>query len=118
MQDRRRSAAPLSHPSRPCCGVPGREREIRMIREDTELLAELARLNTDITPFCLRIMEGSAGAAEQAHYAERLIATGERLRRRAEAMSGTVIEGEVVPSAAHKQSVALPSHTVEPVRRP
>jgi len=89
-----------------------------MIREDRELLAELARLNTDMAPLGLKIMEGSASTAEQAHYAERLIAAGERLRRRAEAMGGTAIEGEVVASAAHEQSIALPSHTVEPDCRP
>lgn len=45
-----------------------------MIREDRELLTELARLNTDMAPFAMRVMDGSASAAEQAHYAQRLIA--------------------------------------------
>ena len=92
-----------------------------MIREDRELLAELARLNTDIPTLALRIMEGSASAREQTHYADRLIAAGEWLRRRAEAMGGTVIEGDMVEGQValtsgdvNKQSVALPSHTVEP----
>lgn len=92
-----------------------------MIREDRELLAELARLNTDMTTLALRIMEGSASTREQASYAERLIAAGERLRRRAEAMGGTVIEGDVVEEQValtsrdvNEQSVTLPSHTVEP----
>jgi hypothetical protein len=31
-----------------------------MIREDRELLAELARLNTAMAPLALRIMDGSA----------------------------------------------------------
>ena len=52
-----------------------------MIREDRELLAELARLNRDMGVLCLRIMEGSANAAEQQAYAQRLIAAGERLGR-------------------------------------
>ncbi len=67
-----------------------------MIREDRELLAELARLNTAMAPLALRIMEDSASAAEQACYAQRLIAAGEQLQRRANAASGVVIEGEVL----------------------
>jgi len=96
-----------------------------VIREDRELLAELARLNTDMPSLALRIMDGSASAWEQTYYAERLIAVGERLRRRAEAVSGTlgegvaidetVIEGQVVEGQIaltggdrDEQSVALP----------
>lgn len=81
-----------------------------MIRADRELLAELARLNTDMASLALRVMEGSASAVEQRHYAKRLIAAGGRLRRRADGMDGAVIEGEVVAGA----SIALPAHTVEP----
>ncbi|MGH3936165.1 MAG: hypothetical protein ACRDS1_14510 [Pseudonocardiaceae bacterium] len=44
----------------------------------------------------LPIMEGSASAAEQACYAQRLIAAGERLQWRANGTSGVVIEGEVL----------------------
>jgi len=101
-----------------------------MIREDRELLAELARLNTDMPSQALRIMEGSASFREQAHYAERLIAAGERLRRRAEVMGqtlvegrvvcGTVIEGDVVEGRValtsgdgDEKSVALPFPAVE-----
>lgn len=80
-----------------------------MIREDRELLAELARLNSDMASLGLRVMEGSASAAEQEHYAQRLIAVGERLQRRADGMGGAVIEGEVVAEA----SVALPVRTIE-----
>lgn len=81
-----------------------------MIREDRELLAELAQINTAMAPLAMRIMEGSAGAAEQTHYAQRLIAAGERLRRRAAEMTGTVIEGEVLASGP----LTLPAHPVEP----
>lgn len=83
-----------------------------MIREDRELLAELARLNTEMPSLGLRVMEGSASAAEQRHYAKRLIAAGERLQRRADGPAGTVIEGEVVTGS----SIALPAHTVGPDR--
>lgn len=67
-----------------------------MIREDRELLAELARLNNDMAPLAMRVMDDSASIAEQAHYAERLIVAGERLQRRADGTSGTVIEGDVL----------------------
>lgn len=80
-----------------------------MIREDRELLAELARLNGDMASLGMRIMEGSAGAAEQQHYAQRLITAGQRLARRADETGGMVIEGEVEA----EQPVALPGNTVE-----
>lgn len=83
-----------------------------MIREDRELLAELARLNSDMASLGLRIMEGAASSAEQAHYAQRLITAGERLRRRADGVSGAVIEGEVLANGP----LALPGHTAEPRR--
>ncbi|MGH4021213.1 MAG: hypothetical protein ACRDT0_18690 [Pseudonocardiaceae bacterium] len=82
-----------------------------MIREDRELLAELAQLNGDMAQLGMRIMEGSAAAIEQQDYAERLIAAGERLERRAEAMGRTVIEGEV----RAEEPIGLPVHTAEPV---
>ncbi len=81
-----------------------------MIREDRELLTELARLNREMAPLALRMMEGSAGIAEQRNYAERLIAAGERLKQRTEATKGTVIEGDVL---SH-QPLRLPELTVEP----
>lgn len=81
-----------------------------MIREDRELLAELARLNTDMPSLGLRMMDGSADAAEQEHYAQRLISVGKRLRRRAESRGGMVVEGEV------QESLALPAHAVEPIQ--
>jgi hypothetical protein len=43
-----------------------------MIREDRELLAELARLNTAMASFAMRIMDGSVSIAEQQSYAQRL----------------------------------------------
>ena len=79
-----------------------------MIREDRELLVELARLNGDMPSLALRIMDGSASVAEQQHYAQRLIAVGEQLWRRTDGMRGVVIEGEVVAG-----STTLPAHTVE-----
>lgn len=81
-----------------------------MIREDRELLAELARLNTAMSPLALRIVDGSAGTAEQVHYAQRLIAVGEWLQRRANALDEAVVEGEVLTTGL----LELPAYTIEP----
>ena len=66
-----------------------------MIREDRELLAELARLNRAMASLAKRMMDGTASAAEQHDYARRLIAAGERMRKRADRTAVMVIEGEV-----------------------
>jgi hypothetical protein len=42
-----------------------------VIREDRELLAELARLNSDMAPLAMRIMDDSASAAGQRYYGQR-----------------------------------------------
>lgn len=81
-----------------------------MIREDREMLAELARLNTAMAPLAMRIMEGSASVVEQQNYAHGLIAAGERLWRRAEGTDRAIIDGEVVVDI----SISLPEQTVEP----
>ncbi|MGH3823804.1 MAG: hypothetical protein ACRDRA_13390 [Pseudonocardiaceae bacterium] len=75
-----------------------------MIREDRELLAEMARLNGEMASLALRMMESSASAAEQHSYAQRLIAAGEQLTRRAHSMSGVVIEGQALAA----KTIALP----------
>ncbi|MGH4022284.1 MAG: hypothetical protein ACRDT0_24225 [Pseudonocardiaceae bacterium] len=67
-----------------------------MIREDRELLAELARVNSDAAPLAMRVMDDSATADEQYGFAERLIQLGERFKRRARQQSVPVVEGEVV----------------------
>ena len=85
-----------------------------MIREDRELLTELARLNSELAPLAMRIMEHAASAAEQTDYAQRLIAAGERLQRRAAGANAVVIEGEVLA----KGPLTLPSFTTEPYREP
>ncbi|MGH3510775.1 MAG: hypothetical protein ACRDRB_00680 [Pseudonocardiaceae bacterium] len=81
-----------------------------MIRGDRELLTELARLNREMAPLAMRIMDGSASSAEQHAYAERLITAGERLRRRAVGTSAAVIEGEIFIN----DPLALPENSVEP----
>ncbi len=85
-----------------------------MIREDRELLAQLARLNGDMAPLAMQIMEGSASAAHQHQYAQRLIAAGQRLQRRADQTGGMVIEGQ--PAA--EQQTTFPANTVERSREP
>jgi hypothetical protein len=85
-----------------------------MIREDRELLTELARVNREMAPLAMRIMEGNADAAEQRHYGERLIAAGEWLCRRADEASSFVIAGDVVVA----EQVALPANTAESHRKP
>ena len=67
-----------------------------MIREDRELLAELARLNTAMASLAMGIMDGSASAVEQHDYAQRLIVAGERMRKRANETAAVVVEGEVL----------------------
>ncbi|MGH3775651.1 MAG: hypothetical protein ACRDRR_07930 [Pseudonocardiaceae bacterium] len=81
-----------------------------MIREDRELLAELARVNRDVVPAAMRVMDDSATAEEQRELGDRLIAVGERLRRRGDGMNCAVVEGEVLGDV----SLALPAHSVEP----
>ena len=85
-----------------------------MIREDRELLAELARLNTAMASLAMRIMDGSASVVEQQDYAQGLIAAGERLWQRAAGMGVAIVEGEVVVHGSLARSLSLPAHTTEP----
>jgi hypothetical protein len=50
-----------------------------MIRADRELLVDLARLNFDVVPLAMRIMDDSAAREEQQMFADRLIDLGTRL---------------------------------------
>jgi hypothetical protein len=63
-----------------------------------------------MAPFAMRVLDGSASIAEQGHYAQRLIAAGKRLQRRANETTGTVIDGEVLANGP----LTLPAYTVEP----
>ncbi|MGH3940606.1 MAG: hypothetical protein ACRDTG_18615 [Pseudonocardiaceae bacterium] len=84
-----------------------------MIREDRELLAELARLNREMAALALRMLDGSASSDEQQNYAQRLITVGQRLWRRAQRTAPVVIEG-AEPLAVYGPHVELPAYTVEP----
>ncbi len=68
-----------------------------MIREDRELLADLGRLNSDVVPLAMRLMNESMSvtAEEQYVFAERLMAMGRRLQARARRMGDGVIDGVV-----------------------
>lgn len=63
-----------------------------MIRADRELLAELARLNSDVVPLAMNIIGESATADEQHAFAERLSAMARQLHARA---SRVVLECDV-----------------------
>lgn len=54
-----------------------------MIREDRLLLVDLGRLNTDVVPLAMQIMDESATTEEQYAFAERLEAMARRLQERA-----------------------------------
>jgi NADH:ubiquinone oxidoreductase subunit D len=66
-----------------------------VIREDRLLLAELGRLNTDVVPLAMRIMDDSATAEEHYAFAQRLTAMAARLEARGKQV-GVVIDGEVM----------------------
>jgi hypothetical protein len=83
-----------------------------VIREDRELLAELAQLNRAMAPLAMRMMEGTASPAEQRDYARRLIMAGEWLQRRADGIGGTIVEGEVLTNELR----IIPAHIVVPDR--
>jgi hypothetical protein len=69
-----------------------------VIREDRLLLVELGRLNTDVVPLAMRIMDESATVEEHYLFAERLEAMARRLQTRAEHV-GLVVDGEVAIAA-------------------
>jgi hypothetical protein len=64
-----------------------------MIRQDRELLAELARLNSDAAPLALRVIDGSITATEQHEFADRLVRLGQWFHQRA--AGSFVIEGDI-----------------------
>jgi hypothetical protein len=80
-----------------------------VIREDRELLAGLARLNSDMAPLAMKMMDGSAMTDERYSFSRRLMALGERLGRRANATGEIVVDGEVSDS----RSITLPTYTIE-----
>lgn len=72
-----------------------------MIRADRELLADLVRMNSDVAPLAIRIMEGSATPDAQRASADRLIELGTRLQNRAH-QATLVIDGDTVEQSSPK----------------
>jgi hypothetical protein len=70
-------------------------------RDDRVLLADLGKLNRDVAPLAVRILDEKATAAEQLEFADRLADMAARLRARV-ARDELLIEGEVV-EADHPQ---------------
>jgi len=68
-----------------------------MNREDRELLAELRRLNSDVVPLAMKIMDESVTvtAEEQYAFADRLVTMGRRLEERGKRTARGVIAGVV-----------------------
>ncbi len=81
-----------------------------MTREDRELLAELGRLNSDVVPLAMRIMDESVTvtAEEQYVFAEWLVAMGRRLEARARRADDRVIEGAVADADNAVSTPVLP----------
>lgn len=67
-----------------------------MTLEDRELLAALARLNSDVVSLAMKLMDGKLTAEEQYSFAGRMMALSERLKRRADATDGVAVDGEVL----------------------
>ncbi len=67
-----------------------------MIREDRELLAELARLNKQLVVFAWGVMEARLSAAEYRAVAAWLGDLAEAIQARAQRQDAGVVEAEVV----------------------
>jgi len=67
-----------------------------------------------MAPLAMRIMDGSASAAEQQNYAQRLIDASERLRQRVVRAGGAVIDGEVLVN----EPLTLPERIAESYQEP
>ncbi len=81
-----------------------------VIRADRELLAELARMNSDVVPLAMKIMGDSATVEEQRPFANRLLELGTRLNHRA-CQSGLVINCDTVEESPRPHcSAGSPTH--------
>lgn len=67
-----------------------------MIREDRELLAELASLNKQLVTFACGVMDGQLTPDEQLAVACRLVDLAEAIQARAQRENAGVVEGEIV----------------------
>ncbi len=67
-----------------------------MIREDRELLAELARLNRQLVVFAWGVMDARLSAAEHHEVASWLVDLAEAIQARGQRQDAGVVEREVV----------------------
>lgn len=74
-----------------------------MIRADRVLLVDLARMNSDVVPLAMRIMDDSATFDEQRTFADRLIELGTRLHGRA-LQTGLVIDSDTTGESPPQRS--------------
>ena len=79
-----------------------------MIREDRELLAELARLNKQLVTFAWGVMEARLSAAEHYAVASWLVDLAEAIQARARRQESGVVEGEVVEDGDETPGNAAP----------
>jgi len=68
-----------------------------VIRADRELLADLARMNSDVVPLAMRIIDDNATFDERRTFADRLVELGARLLDRAH-RTGLVISDSIEES--------------------
>ena len=71
-----------------------------VIREDQELLAELARLNKQLVTFAWRLMEARLAAAEHYEVASWLVDLAEAIQARGQRQDAGVVEGEIVEDSS------------------
>lgn len=64
-----------------------------MLREDRELLSDLARVNTQVPGFVLEFMDGSLSAEAEEAFAYQLVDVAEQIMRHAKSQRRLVING-------------------------
>lgn len=89
-----------------------------MIREDRELLAELASLNKQLVTFAWGVTEDRLSSAEQHAVACRLVDLAEAIQARAQRQDPGVVAGEVVEDGGDAACARRPRDGGRPGRTP
>ncbi len=93
-----------------------------MIREDRELLAELASLNTQLVTFAWGVLEDRLSFAEQHAVACRLVDLAEAIQARAQrqdtGVAGEVVEDGGMPAETRRATGLRPPPTGRRAARP